>query len=149
MGLLGTGLLIVTGLGSAQASEDAPRNDMWQEIVETDRVVIGVSGDAPPFAVERRGKRSGFEIELAKAIHKELGVSELVFKTVSTANRFDQVTDGHVHMALASTTVTREREATVDFSVPYFHDLQALLVRADSTILSYEDLDDQSIRSVA
>jgi polar amino acid transport system substrate-binding protein len=48
-------------------------------------------------------------------------------------------------MVIASMTITRYRERRVDFSIPYFQDGMALLVKAASPINSYIDIEKKTV----
>jgi len=84
----------------------------------------------------------GFDIELAAAIAGELGLEP----TVATPG-WDAITGGlafeddQCDIAAASITILPEREENIDFSDPYFTGEQALLVKADSGISTWEDLE--------
>lgn len=84
----------------------------------------------------------GFDIELSAAIAEELGLEP----TVATPG-WDAITgglafeDGQCDIAAASITILPEREENIDFSDPYFTGEQALLVKADSGITTWEDLE--------
>jgi polar amino acid transport system substrate-binding protein len=83
----------------------------------------------------------GFDIELAAAIAEDLGLDA----TVATPG-FEAITGGlafendQCDVAAASITITPEREEAIDFSDAYFNSEQALLVKADSGISTWEDL---------
>jgi polar amino acid transport system substrate-binding protein len=51
-------------------------------------------------------------------------------------------------MVVADMTITRYRERRVDFSIPYFQDGQALLVKAASPVKSYLDLNGKKVGAV-
>lgn len=102
-------------------------------------VRIGVKADTPPFGSERGGTRYGFDIDIAEAVARRLGVG-VAFVTVTSADRIDRLRAGEVDMVVASMTETRARGLLVDFSVPYFEDGPALAVAAASPIGSYLDL---------
>jgi polar amino acid transport system substrate-binding protein len=105
---------------------------------------VGVKADAPPLGWQDEFGRYGFDIDIAQAVFEELqgpmGLRELEFVTVTSSDRIDKVVKGDVDMAVATMTITRSRDEEVDFTIPYFQDGQALLVRADSTVGSYMDL---------
>ncbi len=84
----------------------------------------------------------GFDIELSAAIAEELGLEP----TVATPG-WDAITgglafqDGQCDIAAASITILPERAENIDFSDPYFTGEQALLVKVDSGISTWEDLE--------
>lgn len=111
-------------------------------------VRVGVKADAPPFGVKEGDDYYGFDVDIAKAVAGELGV-EVDWVAVTSANRFKKVKSGEIDMAIASSTITRGREADVDFSIPYFQDGQGLLVLSGSEIGGYEDLAGKTVGGTA
>lgn len=83
----------------------------------------------------------GFDIELSAAIAADLGLDA----TVATPG-WDAITGGlafeddQCDIAAASITITPERAENIDYSDPYFNSEQALLVKADSGITTWEGL---------
>lgn len=110
--------------------------DLHQRVLAAGSVRIGVKADAPPFGSERQGVRQGFDIDIAAAVARRLGV-EPVFVSVTSADRIPRLCAGEVDMVVASMTQTRGRDRLVDFSIPYFEDGPAILVRTGSGIASY------------
>jgi polar amino acid transport system substrate-binding protein len=90
----------------------------------------------------------GFDIELAAAIAEDLGLEP----TVATPG-WEAITGGlafendDCDVAAASITILPEREENIDFSDPYFNDQQALLVKGDSGISTWEDLESVAAQS--
>lgn len=138
------GLLVLAGCSS--------RSDDLAAITAQKTLRIGVKADAPPFgsragAMRAGAMRVGFDIDIATAIAQRLG-AEPVFVDVTSANRIDLLTNGEVDLLVASMTITRSREQLVDFSIPYFQDGQALLVKKTSTITGYQGLAGRAVGAV-
>jgi polar amino acid transport system substrate-binding protein len=119
--------------------------DKLAEVKAAGVVRVGVKADAPPFGWKDEYGYNGFDVDIANAIAGELGVPKVEFVTVTSSDRLEKVAAGEIDFAIASMTITRSREAKVDFTVPYFQDGQALLVGASSTVASYEDLAGKSV----
>jgi polar amino acid transport system substrate-binding protein len=124
----------------SSVTADGGAGDALARITAANRVRIGVKTDTPPFGVRTGETWSGFDIELALAVSKVLGIENIDFVPVTSADRDDKILAGEVDMVIASYTITRYREKEVDFTIPYFQDGQALLVPVDSKISSYLDL---------
>lgn len=114
------------------------------ELVEPGTLTICTDVPFPPMEFEDSDTElgyDGFDIELAVAIAEDLGLEP----TVATPG-WDAITgglafeDGQCDVAAASITILPEREENVDFSEPYFNGEQALLVKNDSGISTWEDL---------
>ena len=142
------GALAVAIIWVVWGAGPAPGFDVLTQVMERGVLRVGVKADAPPFGVKDEYDRYGFDIDVADALAKELGIGKVEFVTVTSADRLDKVVSGEVDMAIASMTITRGREEKVDFTIPYFQDGQGLLVRADSEIQSYEDLAQRAVGGV-
>jgi polar amino acid transport system substrate-binding protein len=122
------------------------------DVLERARTVgvvrVGVKADTPPFGWKDDFGRHGFDVDIANALAKGLGIPKVEFVTVTSADRLDKVATGEIDMAIASMTITRRREQKVDFTIPYFQEGQALLVSADSTVGGYEDLAGKAVAAV-
>ena len=81
-------------------------------------------------------------------VAKELGVEQEVvdtpFETIKTGADLNA---GKCDVAAAGMTITEERKANLDFSVPYFDATQALLAKKGSGITSIEDAKDKQFGS--
>jgi polar amino acid transport system substrate-binding protein len=104
-------------------------------------LAVGSCLDFPPFESVEGGDETGFDVDLSEEIAGRLGLEvEWVrtdFDTIFTAvagNQFD--------MVAAASTITEEREQTVDFSDPYYNSRQALVVNTNETpdIASTDDI---------
>ncbi|MCK8044475.1 basic amino acid ABC transporter substrate-binding protein [Shewanella sp. 1CM18E] len=113
-----------------------------------DVLVVGTNATFPPF--EYVGGVSGdeikgFDIDLAKQIAKDAG------KTLKVENmNFDSLivalNAGKIDFIASGMTITPERQASVDFSAPYYEATQLVLVNKDNTTInSLDDLTDKHI----
>lgn len=98
-------------------------------------LVMGTAADYPPYeliAVDENGRKAvlGVDIEIGKAIAKRLGKNLTVVD-----QRFSEVLanvyHGRVDIALSGITPTKEREAIVDFSNPYYTIDNVILIRKE------------------
>jgi ABC-type amino acid transport substrate-binding protein len=131
----------------APAAAHAPSGDRLTAVRMAGVVRIGVKADTPPFGSRVGGELVGFDIDLAHAISRSLGVRpELV--AVSSGDRIEQLNGGRVDLLVASMTITRGRERSVDFSLPYFTAGQGLMVRRGSPVQNYLDLSGRPVGAV-
>jgi polar amino acid transport system substrate-binding protein len=142
------GALAMGVIGFRWVERLASRSDALAQVKERGTLRVGVKADAPPFGWKDEFGYYGFDVDIASALAKELGVEKVEFVTVTSADRLDKVASGEVDMAIASMTITRGREEKVDFTIPYFQDGQALMVRAGSAVASYEDLGGKTVGGV-
>ncbi len=122
-----------------------------QDVKKRGKLIVGVKTDYPPFGfLDKKGVNKGFDIDIAKALAKELfGDAEAIqFVPVTSANRIALLTSKKVDIIVATFTITEEREKLVDFSAPYFITAQLILVREDSKITKYEDLAGKKVATI-
>ncbi|AQZ64328.1 Glutamate-binding protein of ABC transporter system [[Actinomadura] parvosata subsp. kistnae] len=117
------------------------------------KLVIGVKADQPGLGLRTPdGSFTGFDVEVAKYVAKQLGVepSGITFKETVSANREAFIEQGQVDMVVATYSITDARKQKVSFAGPYFVAGQDLLVRADDTALTGpEALNGKKLCSVA
>ncbi|MFD7609783.1 glutamate ABC transporter substrate-binding protein [Streptomyces sp. NPDC059828] len=117
------------------------------------KITIGIKIDQPGIGLKTPdGKYTGFDVEVAKYVAKELGYEEgdIVFKETKSADRETAIQRGDVKFIAASYSINDKRLAKVDFAGPYLLAHQDILVRADdNSIKSPEDLNNKKLCSVA
>lgn len=115
------------------------------KIKKAGKIVLGTSGDYPPYefhkAVDGKDTIVGFDIEIAKEIAKDLGVT-LEVKEMSFDGLLTALNAGKIDFVLAGMTPKPERLESADFSNIYYTAVQTLVVRAEdaSKIKSADDL---------
>jgi len=111
------------------------------ELQEAGEITIGVKFDVPPFGFKNptSDEVEGFDIDVGKAIADELGVEPTYIEAISD-NRIPFLTDGTADLILSTMTITTDRDAEIDFSIPYYIAEGRVLVPADSDITGVEDL---------
>ncbi|KAK1182580.1 glutamate ABC transporter substrate-binding protein [Streptomyces sp. NBS 14/10] len=98
------------------------------------KLIIGAKADQPYLGFEdTNGKRSGFDIEIAKMVAADLGFSEdqIEFKTVDSNVRETSISKGQVDYYVGTYTINDERKKQVGFAGPYYVAGADLLVRKD------------------
>ncbi|WP_348945227.1 transporter substrate-binding domain-containing protein [Chitinibacter sp. FCG-7] len=75
----------------------------------------------PPFGFvdEKTRQLIGFDVEIAQAIAKKLGV-KLELQATNPANRIPLLIANKVDLVAANFTITDERRKQLEFSTPYF-----------------------------
>ena len=99
-------------------------------------LLAGVRYDLYPFGhISEEGEVAGFGVDLGRELaHRWLGDAQAVrFRQVRSDTAVEHLQAGDVDIVIAALIHTQDREAGVDFSLPYFIDGQALLVRAADT----------------
>ncbi|WP_161881284.1 ABC transporter substrate-binding protein [Deinococcus alpinitundrae] len=94
-------------------------------------LVLGTDPTFQPFEFKGTdGSIQGFDIDIAKAIAKDLGVKLQIQAVGFGALMPQSVTSGRVDLALSGITITPERAKVVSFSSPYYRSAQVFIVRA-------------------
>lgn len=113
------------------------------------KVVIGIKFDQPGLGLKVGEDYTGFDVEVAKYVAKELGYTEVEFKQSPSAQRETLLQSGQVQMIFATYSITDDRKKKISFAGPYFIAGQGLLVRADNTdITGPETLNGKKLCSV-
>jgi len=102
-------------------------------------LTVGSDIPYPPFEQGKPGNYTGYDIELMEAIAKNIG-REAEFQDTSFDTIFRDLAQGRFEAVASATTITDEREKTVDFTNPYYLSEQALLVKEGGEIDSVEKL---------
>lgn len=111
-------LLIVSGC-SSQEPEDTLR--------------FGIEAQYPPFEFYKNGKITGFDIELANLIAKELG-KQAVFEDMQFSAVLPALKNGTIDAAISTITITPERKENFDFSQSYYTESMAMVYPDDKPI---------------
>ena len=99
-------------------------------------LLVGVLYDLQPFGyVTDEGEVAGFGVDLGRELARRwLGDAQAVrFRQVRSDTAVEHLEARDVDIVIAALAHTQDWEAGVDFSLPYFIDGQALLVRAADT----------------
>jgi len=94
---------------------------------------VGIRYDAPPLArVNAAGELEGMDVDLAREFARRWLGSErnAEFVQVTMATAAEKVARREVDLALGGLTIQRSAERTVDFSIAYLGDGEAILTRA-------------------
>jgi|APTNR8051073442_1049403.scaffolds.fasta_scaffold03060_8 putative glutamine transport system substrate-binding protein len=109
-----------------------------------DALTAGTAFDLPGMGYKnpKTGKMEGFEVEIAKAVAKELlgDSTKITFIQVLPDNRLETLEKNKADIVISQLTITPDRSERVDFSNPYYVGKEAILVRKGRGITSYEDL---------
>lgn len=130
---------------AASGTADTGSIDLSGSDAASDGVLtVGTNATFPPFEyIGDDGEPTGFDMALIKEIGSRLGL-EVEIQDMD----FDALTASigtKIDAAIAGMTVTDERKEAVDFSDPYYDATQAVLLPADSTISTRDDLTNAQI----
>ncbi|WP_040205748.1 transporter substrate-binding domain-containing protein [Neobacillus jeddahensis] len=138
-------LLVLVLLLSLAACGSDKTSTSGMNLIDEGKFTFASSGEFKPFSVtDANGKMTGFDIEVAEAIAKELGLDP-VQKKFKFGGIVEGVKAGRFDAAVASHTITEERLKAVSFSTPYYYSGPQIFVRPDSSIKTLDDLKGKEI----
>lgn len=115
------------------------------DIKKSEVIRIGVKYDFKPFGfINNEGKLDGFDIDLARFIADKLNVSAKFYQ-VSSKSRIPMLKNDTVDIVIASMTHTVKRDKVVDFSISYFFDHQAILVRGSTKEKEFKNFENKKV----
>ncbi|MCC8402265.1 ABC transporter substrate-binding protein [Paraburkholderia sp. MMS20-SJTN17] len=134
--------VIAFGTAAAQA-------DQLADIKQKGEIVFGVLGTDEPnsFIDPQTRDYIGYEIDIAKAVAKKIGVKP-VFKQLSVAARIPELQQGHVDVLAASLTHNKERESQIDFALTHFITGSKVLIVKSSGVHNIADLAGKRVLTV-
>lgn len=152
IGIAASALLALTACNSGSPSnpgggDDKPLFEVAKDVklegsptfdamTKRDGVVIGVKEDQPNlgFLDVTSGKRSGFDIDIARWIAASLGFeeSQITYKAIASANREQAIVNGDIDYYVGTYSINDKRKQQIDFAGPYFITGQGLLVAKDA-----------------
>jgi len=137
-------VVVLAAIASGQA-----KADQLDDIRKKGEIVVGVLGtDEPNSFVDAKTREIvGYEVDLANAIGKKIGV-KVVLKQLAVAARIPELQQGRVDILAASLTHNRERESQVEFSLTTFVTGQRVLVKNSSGITSLAQLAGKKVLTV-
>lgn len=115
------------------------------------KIKIGIKFDQPGLGLREGDTYSGFDVEVAKYVAKELGhaESDIEWKESPSGQRETLIETGQVDLIFATYSITDKRKERVSFGGPYFIAGQDLLIRADdNSITGPETLSGKKLCSV-
>lgn len=104
------------------------------------KIVAGMDDTFAPMGFrDDSGNIVGFDVDIAKAISKEIGIP-IEFKPIDWAGKETELSSGRIQCIWNGLSVTPEREKILVFSKPYMDNAQVYVVLADSDIKTMDDL---------
>jgi polar amino acid transport system substrate-binding protein len=121
------------GGGSGQAAE--------LDLQTEGQLTVGAEFPVKGFVELPIDDPKGFEVDLADAIAKELGVPKVQWKNTPFTGLFSPAPKDF-DMAINEITITADRSKVVDFSVPYFDANQGFLIKKGGPAEGVQSIDE-------
>ena len=111
-------------------------------------IKFGTNAEFPPFEYVTTngviGQYDGIDMAIAKEIGAQNG-KEAVIENMEFDSLLIALQNGQIDATIAGMTVTEDRAASVDFSIPYYEATQVMVVDQNSDIKSAADMADKKI----
>ncbi len=121
--MLGTVCTALTGCGSDKKTT----------------LIMATNAEFPPYEYYEGDKIVGIDAEIAAAIASDLGYT-LVIEDMAFNSIIAAIQSGKADIGVAGMTIDEDRLKSVNFSTPYTHASQVIIVKEDSPIASPGDL---------
>jgi glutamate transport system substrate-binding protein len=113
-----------------------------QKLKDAKKLKVGTKFDQPGFGLKGLdGKPAGFDVEIAKIIGAELGLTgdQIEFSEAPSAVREQVIEQGTVDIVVATYTINDTRKQRISFAGPYYEAGQTILVRTDESAITGPD----------
>ena len=123
----------------------AAEESVLDKVMARGNVIVGVTSETPPFGfVDEKGELTGFDVDIARLIAKNLFGEDghIEFVKQGFAARWANTQSGKIDFGIQVTTVYPERALKVAFTRPYIDSGIAVLVRKDAGVTSISELND-------
>lgn len=116
-----------------------PAGGIWPQIQAGGVLRVGLDPTYPPFESTEGGELHGFDVDLARALATDLGLTA-EFVHLGFDGLYDALDTGQVDVLLSALVIQPERTRDFAYSEPYFNAGQLLLLPAGSAVRSVADL---------
>ncbi len=116
----------------------------FNALIAADKMIVATDTSFVPFEFREGNEYVGFDIDILKAISKELKMP-YELRPMDFGGIIPALQTGQIDMALAGITIKESRKKAIDFSDGYYDSGFLLMVKNGSTINSEEDLAGKSI----
>lgn len=125
-------------------------NPTYNRVMENKMLVVGMSGEQPPFNFKHGEKIVGLDVDIASKLAKELGV-DLKVSTMAFSELQGALKRGEIDVIMSAFSITEERREDILFSTAYAVTGQSLVFNGvkGEKIRNTTGFNDKSVRIVA
>ncbi len=140
--------------GSGAGAKTFAAGSTMEKLNKADKITVGTKFDQPGFGLKNpsTGKVEGFDVEIAKIIATELGLTDdkITFVESVSANREPFIQESKVDMVVATYTINDKRKDLISFAGPYYVAGQDIMVKKGNpkAIKAVADLNGKRVCSV-
>lgn len=127
----------IAGCGGEKTVESKP--------ADSGKLVIAINSTFPPFESVKEGTSdyTGIDIDIAQYVAKKMGKTA-EFTDMKFASLVPTLQSGRADMILSAISPTKERMEVVDFSIPYYFPMKAIICQKGAGYDSLEKLNGKS-----
>ena len=135
--------IMAAGLASGCLPQAAHADEL-DRVTQRGKLIVGIRNDYVPFGfLDPKGQNTGFEVDLARYVAKELLGNENAIELVPVvaSNRIEFLNAGRIDVIFATLGKTADRGKVIDFTEEYY--LMAgmiLMTPKDATYKGWEDI---------
>jgi ABC-type amino acid transport substrate-binding protein len=140
--VIGFAILLIWGIGLWRVLGSSTSRDVaWQHVEESKVLRVGMDASYPPFETidQASGQPVGFDVDLADAIGRRLGVT-ISFTNIAYDGLTDSLVTGNVDVVISAMADLPQVQGKAAFSLPYFNAGEMLVVRPGSPFHTMDDL---------
>lgn len=142
--LLGLGLIlgtVVTLAACSQSTNKATKDtDSSKKSDQVTTITVATDADTKPFTFSENGKTTGYDVEVARAVFKELPEYKLKVEVTDFDSVVAGVDTGRYQFAANDIGWNKERAEKYYFSAPLSKSNNAVAVKSDLKVKSLKDL---------
>ena len=112
---------------------------------DTDNVLtMATSADFPPYEFYENDEIVGIDVEIMNAVCEKIGMT-LDIQDMSFDSVIGAAQTGKADIAMSGITITEDRKAMINFTIPYTSTAQSIIVVKDGAIAKKDDLEGKKI----
>ncbi|GAA1039038.1 glutamate ABC transporter substrate-binding protein [Virgisporangium ochraceum] len=130
------------GSGDVNTETTFAAGSTMQKLKDAKKIKVGTKFDQPGFGLKGLdGKPAGFDVEIAKIIANELGLTndQVEFSEAPSAVREQVIEQGTVDIVVATYTINDTRKQRISFAGPYYEAGQTIMVRNNESDITGPD----------
>lgn len=141
VGLLFVAVVVWAGLALSRPSQTntssnqtTVQTDEWSRIKKAKQITIGLDDTFVPMGFrDKNGKLVGFDVDLANAIFKSMGI-KVKWQPIDWSMKETELNTGNIDAIWNGYTITAARKKQVAFSTPYHKATQVLVTLKKITL---------------
>ncbi len=124
---------------------DNAEDTSWDYIVEKGELIVGLDATFAPMGfTDEEGNIVGFDIDLAEAVAKNLGVS-VKFQPIDWDAKEMELSEKKIDLIWNGMSATPERQESMNLSDAYLNNSIVIMTMADSAIKTKADLEGKTV----